>query len=158
MVDNSSKTDLAKTDQIASILERLAGSGQTLKLEGNRSIGLNKPGSVYFVGSGYIDIFAIRNPDADVLGPRLNIMRVEPGQLIFGLSADEKLHDIGFIGVSGGRTELLEMTIEDFLGQVVSADVKATFISMIETWVKGLLDPSVQEIAQCNISPDIQAV
>ena len=98
MVDNSSKTNLVKSDQIASILEHLAGLVKP-QLEGNRSIGLNKPGSVYFVGSGYIDIFAIRNPDADVLGPRLNIMRVEPGQLIFGLSADEKLNDIGFIGV-----------------------------------------------------------
>lgn len=152
MVDNSSKTNLVKSDQIASILEHLAGSGQTLKLEGNRSIGLNKPGSVYFVGSGYIDIFAIRNPDADVLGPRLNIMRVEPGQLIFGLSADEKLHDIGFIGVSGGRTELLEMTIEDFLGQVGSADVKAPFISMIETWVKGLLENLCPRLGQTPVA------
>lgn len=154
MVDNSIENNSApKDDQPVSILNYLSGCGQTIKLDSNRSISLNKPGSVYLVSSGRLDIFAIPNPDADVAGPRLNIMRIDSGQLLFGFS-NEKLgeRDIAFIGVSGTKTELLEMSVGDFLNKALSSQDKTPFIVMIENLVKGLLANLIPKLGSSPVT------
>lgn len=149
MVDNSPTNNFQSLrGGFEAISKYLSSFGNSLKLDGNRSIELNDPEKVYFVISGSMEIFAIRRVGQDPDGPRLNTLRVDPGQLIFGLHSEEQPEDIGFIAVATSQTELLEMAFEDFLKHIVSADDMTPYVSMIEVWVKRLMESLCPRLSQ----------
>ena len=140
MPDKSSQESSQRNDNPGrSVFDDLSAIGVTLKLDSNRSIDLTRSVNAYFVVSGRLDVFAIRNPESDIVGPRLNILRVESGNLIFGINTDENISDAGFIGVAGTRTELLEMRFDDFCQLAADPEKKPDLANLIEEWVKALL-------------------
>ncbi len=139
MIDSSPTDKTAMSnEQILSIVQELSGIGQVVKLDSNRSLDLNKPDTVYLVTAGYIDVFAVKSVGGDSQGPRMNIIRADSGSLILGLLSDDKSSDIGFIGVSGAKTELLEFRLKDLMALVQGSENKTLLVSLVDDWIKGL--------------------
>ena len=141
MADKSSEdSSPGKNGPDLTMIDYLSDFGVNIRLDSNRSIDLTRSVNAYFVISGCVDIFAIRNPASDVVGPRLNIIRVESGNLIFGIHPDEVSSNVGFIGVAGTRTELLEMRFDDFCRLSQDLDKRSAIADLLEKWVKALLE------------------
>ena len=141
MADKSSENSSpGKNSSDLAMVDYLSDFGVKIRLESNRSIDLTRSGYAYFVIAGCVDIFAVRNPAADIAGPRLNIIRVEPGNLIFGIHPDEVSANVGFIGIAGTRTELLEMRFDDFCRSSQDLAQRSPLADLLEKWVKDLLE------------------
>lgn len=141
MADNSSEDSSSRNgDSGSSMIDYMSGFGVSLNLDSNRSLNLTRSVNAYIVISGYVDLFAVRNPTSDIAGPRLNITRVESGNLILGIHPGESSSDIGFIGVAGAPTGLLEVRLDDFWRMATEPDWKLPFESLIESWINALID------------------
>lgn len=141
MADKSSEDgSSAKNSVDLAMIDYLSDFGVNIRLDSNRSIDLTRSGAAYFVISGCVDIFAVRNPASDVVGPRLNIIRVEAGNLLFGIHPDEVSSNVGFMGVAGTKTELLEMRFDDFCRLSQDLNKRSAIADLLEKWVKALLD------------------
>lgn len=140
MVDNPFKSEAReKNDGMVEMIRKLADIGKMSSMDSNRSLNLDHPDSVFLVSSGYVDLFAVRSIVPDSFGPRLNVIRINAGQLAFGLSPKDQNQQTKFIGVSGPGTEILEITVQDFLEHISTLEDKTPFVRMLDNWVKGLL-------------------
>src|SRR5437588_6412762 len=79
--------------------------GRLSTLEGNNPLLIGDPDSVWVVYAGKVDIFSVRTEGEETKTPRRHLMRVEAGQLFFGMDLAAHGEGMGLLatGVLGTR-------------------------------------------------------
>jgi NHLM bacteriocin system ABC transporter ATP-binding protein len=108
-------------------------------------VGANKPILLvdeeisWVVYAGHVDIFVIRLDENEPVGPRHFLMRVTPGQAIFGKAPISLAHGcLGLLAVGGQETRLLKLPLHRLqqLGQDV--EYRQHIAALLDGWILGL--------------------
>ena len=104
--------------------------GECYRFQGNQSLLLNDPQTIWVVKSGYLALFAIALNDGIAEGTRRYLFSSTPGQAMFGTapSLDGKQHQI--LAVFLEETELLKVSRDDF--NRLFADANREAVAFIE--------------------------
>ncbi|WP_442940696.1 NHLP family bacteriocin export ABC transporter peptidase/permease/ATPase subunit [Nostoc sp.] len=103
------------------------------RFQGNQSLLLNDPQTIWVVKSGYLALFAIALNDGIAEGTRRYLFSSTPGQAMFGTapSLDGKQHQI--LAVFLEETELLKVSRTEF--NQLFADANREAVAFIEGWI-----------------------
>ena len=129
----------------------LAGQGTLSVLGGNKPFGLKDPGSIWLVEKGAVDVFAMKDEEADTHGVRRHLFRVPAGEILCGM-----------------QTNALRLEACATSGSAVRAVPKKTFATLangaarkaacfwLENWILRLsgslrLQNSTPEIERCLV-------
>jgi len=80
----------------------------------NRPFSIHQPGQVWIVESGKLDLFLVDVDGDDVTGPREHVLRVEPGDAVFGFVSRQP--NVALVACAAPDTRLLSVTTEQVLG------------------------------------------
>ena len=98
---------------------------------------IHQPKSVWLVETGSLDVFFIPIVDGQPDGTRFHVLRVSPGELLFGFpeqeSADHALFAVGNVSSSVREISIATVSELDASGAPSLAAVAA-----LESWVAGL--------------------
>ena len=110
--------------------------GECYRFQGNQSLLLNDPQTIWVVKSGYLALFAIALNNGIAEGTRRYLFSSTPGQAMFGTapSLDGKQHQI--LAVFLEETELLKVSRDDF--NRLFADANREAVAFIEGWISQL--------------------
>lgn len=123
-------------------------TGLSCTLNGNESIILDDPQTVWLVRSGALTVFSIQTQASVPEGARRYLFRVNAGQAMFStlstasnlVGQHEQLGQLGqqsqLLAVSLEETELLKISIDRFSAQLAQTDREA--IGLVEGWIHQL--------------------
>lgn len=85
--------------------------GQVFEVSGNTPLLLNTSDYVWFVNAGTVDIFTVRIENGQVVGARTHFLRLQPGDLFFGIDSGKYGKDQAFlaVGTIGSRVFRLDV-------------------------------------------------
>ncbi len=127
------------SDRLAEIAlqrgERLVGGG-------NRPIALSEPGMVWYVVKGAVDVFAAQQSEDGSAADFKQLLRLEPGRLIFGVARDADAPAGVYIGKGLPDTEVRCLPVADVAG----ADAAESLAREVEAWVRGIAATIARDI------------
>lgn len=111
--------------------------GQLYTFKSNEPILLDDPHNVWILQSGSISVFTVTVKDGNPEGSRHYLFNSAPGDALFGsaLSSDGVKHR-GILAIAVEETQLLQVSLEHHLKQVVTGDRVA--INLLEDWINQL--------------------
>src|SRR5262249_24547424 len=104
---------------------------------GHQSFRIDEPGQVWFIQSGFVDVFTVPL-GADGPGARTSLLRVESGQLIVGISAGAPGSELGFESVASQGSQLYRLPQSRRDQPAVDPWVAAPTAAALEHWVDSL--------------------
>jgi ATP-binding cassette subfamily C protein len=118
------------------------GSAEDRGPTGNAPFFVNDPSSVWLVHGAPVDLFLIRMLDAEPAGARHHLLRVEPGEAIFGI--DHSVHEqFGIVAIPATATRLDRLGLDSLLGDAGSGG-----LAYLERWIE-----HVAEAASTSLPP-----
>ena len=111
--------------------------GSPREVPGNNPLPLNDPDSVWLVGSGRVDVFAIPSEDGEPAGPRIHLLRAETGQLLFGSECGAS-EQPGLIAAGVPGTKVIRLPKSRLPGLVENPVLAAQFGSLLDAWIDAL--------------------
>ncbi len=111
-------------------------TGQSYTLNGNESIILNDPETVWLVESGAMTIFSIPTQAGIPEGARRHLFRVKAGQAIFSNASNSTDCPYQLLAVSLEETELCKISADRFSAQLAQSNTEA--IALVEGWIHQL--------------------
>ena len=128
------------TDRLAEIAmargERFVGGG-------NRPIALSEPGQVWYVVKGAVDVFVAKQSEDGSAADFKQMLRLEPGRLIFGVARDADVESAVYIGKGLPDTELRSLPLEAL---TEAADIAEPLVEEVEAWIRGIAATIAREI------------
>jgi len=88
--------------------EVLAGCGQALQVSGNQPFLVDDPQNIWLVQTGTLEIFLVREKGGAMLDTRYHVCSVMPGQIVFGLEAQDT--PLKLLAVGSPETQVLKLT------------------------------------------------
>ena len=129
----------AVTDRLAEVAlargERLVGGG-------NRPIALSEPGMVWYVVKGAVDVFVAKRDEDGSAADFKQLLRLEPGRLIFGVAPDADLSSAVYVGKGLPDTEVRCLPVADVAG----ADTADALVREVDAWVAGIAATIARQI------------
>lgn len=112
--------------------------GRLLPLEANNALYLDDPEFAYIVYAGRVDVFAARMRDGKPVAPRHHLIRVQPGEVLFGMHFSVTGEAVGLLATGIPDTTVIRVKrdkLQEIAGELDSADMVAT---MLDRWIDGL--------------------
>ncbi len=125
-----------RTERIQARLSTVFESvGVAESLTGRRPLLLDDPGQVRMVMNGMVDLFFVRVERGNPVGPRHHCMTVNPGGLMFGISAGA---GFGLLAVSAGSSEVRRCPVSEFEEASRQPHFRQECASLLDDWIGGL--------------------
>jgi len=110
---------------------------------GNRPIALSEPGQVWYVVKGAVDVFVAKQSEDGSAADFKQMLRLEPGRLIFGVARDAEVESAVYIGKGLPDTELRSLPLEVLIEE---ADAAEALVEEVEAWIRGIAATIAREI------------
>ncbi len=125
-----------KSERIQARLSTVFESvGMPEPLTGKSPLLLDDPRQVRMVMSGVVDVFFVRVEHGSPVGPRHHCMMVNPGELMFGISAAE---GFGLLAVSAGNSEVRRCCVSEFEEAARRPEIRRECSALLDVWIGGL--------------------
>lgn len=126
--------------------------GTARELPGNKPLALDDPQSVWLVGSGRVDVFAIPRQGGEPTGSRIHLLRAEKGQLLLGgeCGASEQ-PELVAVGVPG--TKVIRLPRSGLSALVEDPVRSAQFGSLLDAWIDALTAGVARGWPRGQVSP-----
>jgi NHLM bacteriocin system ABC transporter ATP-binding protein len=112
--------------------------GRLLPLEGNAALMLDDPDSVWVVYAGKVDIFSVRQEGGQSIAPRRHVVRLEPGQIFFGMDLAAYGQGMGLLATGVVGTHVLRLTQARLREMAEEPEFADLVVAMLDTWIAGL--------------------
>jgi NHLM bacteriocin system ABC transporter ATP-binding protein len=112
--------------------------GRLIPLEANSPLYLVDPEIAYIVYAGRVDIFAARMRDGKPVAPRHHLLRVQPGEIMFGMHFSVSGEAVGLLATGVPDTTVISVKrhrLQEIAGEPDSADMVA---AMLDRWIGDL--------------------
>jgi NHLM bacteriocin system ABC transporter ATP-binding protein len=123
------------------VLEQLTAAATPREVAGNNPLPLDDRDSVWLVTAGRLDVFALPPPRDGVAGARFHLLRVETGQLLFGVGKS----DVALLAVGNPGSQVLRLARQQLQtpppqGEPTppAPDATARVGTLLDAWVQGL--------------------
>ena len=110
---------------------------------GNRPIALSEPGKVWYVVKGAVDVFVAKQSEDGSAADFKQMLRLEPGRLIFGVAREAEVESAVYIGKGLPDTELRSLPLEVLTEE---ADAAEALVEEVEAWIRGIAATIAREI------------
>lgn len=117
-----------------SVLER---HGELLEPGSNQVFPIHDPRRVWVVLAGRLDLFLVDMSEGQPVGARHHVLRVEEGQGVFGMSADEH-PGLGIVASPAPGTRLVRLAQEKMRALATTPEEKDELAAFVERWIGGL--------------------
>src|SRR5690349_4886989 len=77
----------------------------------NRPLHIDDGDSAWIVESGNLDVFFVQTTNGAASGPRRHVMRIHPGQPVFGIPLDHSEASTGLLAVGSPGSSLLKVSL-----------------------------------------------
>ncbi len=136
--------DLAKSDCLERIAEAM---GELFPAAANRPVHLRDSSYVWLVEGAAIDVFGAAITDDGMQSPLKHFVRLQPGQLAFGV--DDNGHRLGFVakGLKGAHLRRISLSaMLDAIAQSHQADaIAAELVVQCDSWIESLSNAVARE-------------
>jgi len=112
---------------------RAAGLGDARRLDARRPLVLGR-GSVLVVEEGEVDLFWVHSEAGSPAGSRLPLLRLNAGEVAFGLEGDERV--LLAVGLTGSRARLA--VLDQLVAEAKAPETRAGVAALLEVWVERL--------------------
>lgn len=127
-------------------------AGDREPLSGRSPLLLDDPSQVRMVMSGSVDVFFVSIEDGRPSGPRHHCVTLGPGDLMFGIAAEE---GFGVVAVSAGQSEVRRCGRREFEAMARSPQNRAEIADRLDGWIGGLtLGAMTDELKVVDIELD----
>lgn len=112
--------------------------GRLIPLEANSPLYLDNPEFAYIVYAGRVDIFAARMKDGKPVAPRHHLVRIQPGEVFFGMHFSVTGEAVGLLATGVPDTTVIRVKrhrLQEIAGELDIADLVA---DMLDRWIGGL--------------------
>jgi len=133
MASTSLAFQLEKRGQVASCAPNVPFSVEDLK-------------SVWIVRSGSLDLFIVATQHGELYGARHHVFRVAAGQAVFGVGTH--LHDATLVACAGPGTDVLVLSLTEFLDIDDHAAAGESPLGLMEEWVLRLSQALSEDVVQ----------
>jgi ATP-binding cassette subfamily C protein len=131
--------------------------GALLQVGSNQPFWLNEPEQVWFVETGKLDLFVVPLAGSEPAGPRSHFVRVEAGQLLFGLGRNGAGAGVGWVVVGGHETRLYRLPLARLRQVEADAQGARALAGWVDAWIQllyaglsGALPPTECEAVQAG--------
>jgi NHLM bacteriocin system ABC transporter ATP-binding protein len=112
--------------------------GRLLPLEGNVTLMLDDPQSVWVVYAGKVDVFSVRQEGGQPVAPRRHVVRLEPGQIFFGMDLAAYGQGMGLLASGVAGTQVLRLRQARLREMAEEPEFADLVVAMLDTWIAGL--------------------
>ncbi len=130
-------------------IELLRSSGKELEVGGNQPVPMDQAQKVWFVESGKVEVFAIRDSIESGRPNRTHIVTVTEGQMLFGIAAKKRQRLFGSAALDNERaarltaiglrgTRLIELELAKLMELAREEELAPPLTELIEEWLMGL--------------------
>ncbi|MSU36752.1 MAG: NHLP bacteriocin export ABC transporter permease/ATPase subunit [Pedosphaera sp.] len=112
--------------------------GELIELGSNSPISLDAQSSVWFIVEGNIDLFGLPLRDGNPVGARTHFLRIEPGQIFFGLRVSPTSVGVHFIGVPGNNTRIHRLSRERLKQVAQTPQHSSRVTKWLAQWITAL--------------------
>lgn len=136
--------DLSGGSPTVSDGSRLFLGGERLHVAGDRPF-LLQGSDAWLVVAGQVDVFTVELGDGAPVGPRRHLLRVPPGQTLFGIGPTPLSERWGLLAVGAKNTELVRVeraALGRAAGQVPTPRVLAP---LVEAWVQAIYESMTRD-------------
>ncbi len=114
---------------------------------GNRPLRLEDPKSLWYVERGSLEVFAVETEDGAVRAPLQNVLRLERGQLAFGIDTGTKDGDLQLLCKGLPDTRLRRLSVAALVEEArEDAPLAAAVAEGVDAWVDALGQSLVRDI------------
>jgi NHLM bacteriocin system ABC transporter ATP-binding protein len=118
--------------------EAEAALGSRVEAQANKPFLIDDAECAWLVETGTVDVFALQPQNGDLAGPRRHVLRVTPGQAIFGLETNGDEGRPRLLAIAAPGSRLLRVALKHL--QELTPDGKAnpTGTTLLEDWLLSL--------------------
>ena len=132
-------------------------NGEARSSEGNNPLLLDDPESVWFVGSGVLEIFTTMVTDGECTGARSHFTTVPTGGLVFGMNLAEYGHKHGFVAAGSKGTILYRIPRKEVQRASQDKETGAELARLLDGWIMALSQGVTDDIPRPQADVKIRA-
>ncbi|MEZ5328906.1 MAG: NHLP bacteriocin export ABC transporter permease/ATPase subunit [Verrucomicrobiales bacterium] len=125
-------------ERLGILAQSFIENGKPRNSEGNNPLLLDNPQSVWYVGSGVLEIFTTMVTDGECTGARSHFTSVPTGGLVFGMNLAAYGHQHGFVAAGSKGTVLYRLTLKDLQHAAQHKETGVELAGLLDGWVTSL--------------------
>jgi NHLM bacteriocin system ABC transporter ATP-binding protein len=119
-------------------IELFANQGESMQSGSHRPIALMDPDALWLVEAGMLDIFAVPTENGQPAGMRIHLLRVDVGEVVFGLRSPAETAGLVFIAVGGVETQVRKMSLAALKPGLREPENLRQMAPLVDIWIRGL--------------------
>jgi ATP-binding cassette subfamily C protein len=119
-------------------IELFANQGESMQSGSHHPIALMDPSALWLVEAGMLDVFAVPVKNDQPAGMRIHLLRIEAGEVVFGLPSSPESDALSFIAVGGVETRVRKLSLDSLEPALRDPDNLGQIASLVDFWIRGL--------------------